>query len=770
MTTQLQLERRSSLAGWRSGVKLEIVAAFLVGLCVMNFIYLDARGFTDFRVGLPGFDAFYHVKMALLLPEIGLPQEFPWLQHVYFTREGHEFVSHHVGFHVLLMPFVYAGQWLVDDPMAGGRWAIATFFGVCVALFYALLARADVRGRWAWLMLFLLLPGDFFLRQSYIRAISPSLMFQLALLLLLFERRFILAAICVALYNHLYLGAVIFSPIIVGTFVAVSLLGPREDRRIEWQAALFTGAGWIFGVLTYPYRRGMLEFLELQVFGSGLNPDIEVGMEWYSYDNVWNFVQEAGWLWIIWIAVLCLRLRRGPALRASEMTLVALQFIFLALTVKARRFIEYWPPYLLLSSAYLAQPILADAFEQCRVFLRSRRSARLGTSLAAVGATAVPIAAVVLLSQRGLDMQNTPLFDEWPLALVLGGVALLAALPGASWARSADGGRFWRPWAVSGASLLVFAGVSAAVLASRSALSMKARLGVGPLAAAIALIAAWAIIPLLAGRARIRAVTVSNGSSGEAGSPGSVGGSRMSWVIRPLSLGVAASGLLILTMTVAGDALVRAERKSYCQYDLPAIRNAMEHLKKVSEPGDVVFTDDWDIFPVYFLFNSHNHYIVGLDPKFTQSREPELWTRYVMITRGEAPGQGSVKRFSEDGALRYDNIQVRIEDIRDSFKAKWVIVDQDHQALARQLAGRPDFAELAFPSSDYKSAKQAPYLIFRILQADEAPESPLGRRIRQAKGDAHSDVRPVGKNVADHHAASMHLGGALDAGEPDPAP
>ena len=56
--------------------------------------------------------------------------------------------------------------------------------------------------------------------------------------------------------------------------------------------------GWILGVVSYPYAGGIFEFLRLQVFGSGLSPDIEVGREWKPYSDAWFLVTMAGTLFI----------------------------------------------------------------------------------------------------------------------------------------------------------------------------------------------------------------------------------------------------------------------------------------------------------------------------------------------------------------------------------------------------------------------------------------------------------------------------------------
>ena len=90
------------------------------------------------------------VCLSALLGTHGLVDEFPWLRYVYFTEQGQDFVSHHVGFHVLIFPFVQASYWLTGDYLDGGRWAMCTFLGLNLVLFNLLLHTGRVPWRWLW--------------------------------------------------------------------------------------------------------------------------------------------------------------------------------------------------------------------------------------------------------------------------------------------------------------------------------------------------------------------------------------------------------------------------------------------------------------------------------------------------------------------------------------------------------------------------------------------------------------------------------------------
>lgn len=542
-------------SGPNASSRLRRLTTDLVVWAVGAGLMLSAYGWIATTDGVPGNDSYYHLKMAEMLPDVGLVNDFPWLRFAYFTDEGHAFISHHYGFHVLLAPFVRVSRWITGEDFAGGRWVIASCFGLILVLFARLVRDRGAGGLSLWLPLFTLLPFQFFTRHAFIRAIAPSLMFMLLLLLALFHRRAKTAALVVALYIHLYMGGVLYAPLIVVAYVVSELFTGSTDRRALLRITAWSVAGWIGGILTHPYRHGMIEFLRLQVFGSGLSPDIPVGKEWKPYADLWWFTQMSGVLIAVWLIAVIARLRHGARLTGPELCLLLLNIAFGVLTAKARRFIEYWPMFCLLSAAYLASPWLAD----------------------------------------------------------------------------------WGRW-----------------LAERISRRKLRRTG--------------------------------------------------------LVAGLAATVIIVMLSPMWRE--IRSS--SRCDYDLPAIRAAMTYLQENSAPGDVVFTDDWDIFPLFFYFNAHNHYIVGLDPKFTHARDPELWERYVKISRGQTPSDLTVDVKLADGAFQRKRIHVELTDIREQFGAQWVVTDRDHAPLAKQLAAAADFTQLVYPAKRYEEAKDQPYLVLRV--------------------------------------------------------
>jgi hypothetical protein len=63
--------------------------------------------------------------------------------------------------------------------------------------------------------------------------------------------------------------------------------------------------------------------------------------------------------------------------------------------------------------------------------------------------------------------------------------------------------------------------------------------------------------------------------------------------------------------------------------------NASLWLAKNTPAGARVFQTDWDDFPRLFYYNTHNTYLIGLDPTYLQIYNPDLYDLWVKITRGQ---------------------------------------------------------------------------------------------------------------------------------------
>jgi len=601
----------------------ELAIVFAIGVGLMQFVYSatpDAEH--ALPVNVPGNDSFYHVKMAMLLPEIGLPGEFPWLRHTIFENQ---FVSHHYGFHVYLSLFVRH----FDNPLVGARWAMSVSFGLVLVVAHLILMSEGIAFRWLWLTIMLALPTEFYSRHSYIRAIDLSLLFMLAGCFFMFRRRYVALALVMIVYTHVYLGSFFLGFVAVIHYIS-GWFGSKT-RRDTWRLPLAVALGGAVGLLTHPYNVRIIGFLWTQIFGSGLTPEISVGREWKPYDDVWRFANLIGIPLSALATGVALRFRWSRPLSTNQWTMLVSSFFFLVLLFKARRFIEYFPIIATLATAMVAGPLFGRESPRPVASATVKRAGR-GEFLM-LGLTVLLAAGAWLNFRWG----SVPARSNWLVSAAAGGALYVLVLALRRWFvhRSVESRTRWLVWA---------------------------------------------------GCSFFTAVTV---------------------------VGVLARVAYPLHDTV--------RRWGKGKFDLDDIEAAMTFLQERSEPGDVVFADDWDIFPAYFYFNHKNHYVAGLDPMFSYRHDPELWERYRLITQGRAPVTKTViiPQTDEDGrrTMVERRISVSLEDIRDRFGARFIIVDDDHKPFACKLDRAGDLAKRIYPPHVQSAKQTAPYMIYEVLDA-----------------------------------------------------
>ncbi len=84
-------------------------------------------------------------------------------------------------------------------------------------------------------------------------------------------------------------------------------------------------------------------------------------------------------------------------------------------------------------------------------------------------------------------------------------------------------------------------------------------------------------------------------------------------------------------------------------------------MEENTPAGSRVFQTDWDDFPRLFFYNTHNTYLVGLDPTYLQLYSADLYDRWVEIT---------------DGKVRQSSVE-----IGGRFASSYVFTDLAHKAF-----------------------------------------------------------------------------------------
>jgi hypothetical protein len=156
---------------------------------------------------------------------------------------------------------------------------------------------------------------------------------------------------------------------------------------------------------------------------------------------------------------------------------------------------------------------------------------------------------------------------------------------------------------------------------------------------------------------------------------------RLAPPARWLVLGLALCGaVLVLRPMLEASREMAATARSADTY-----RGSAAWLVANTLPGERVFTTDWDDFPLLFFHNTHNTYLVGLDPTYMHQYDPELYQLWRTITRGGQP---------QPGAL-----------IRERFGSLYVLTDLNHFEFIDLAAQDPQMREV------YRDATSVVYAV-----------------------------------------------------------
>ena len=87
-----------------------------------------------------------------------------------------------------------------------------------------------------------------------------------------------------------------------------------------------------------------------------------------------------------------------------------------------------------------------------------------------------------------------------------------------------------------------------------------------------------------------------------------------------------------------------------------------------------MFQTDWDDFPRLFYYNTHNTYLVGLDPTYMLLYDEELYRVWVDITMGDIEQPSAA--------------------IKQDFGARYIITDLRHGGFLEMAAEDPGLVEV----------------------------------------------------------------------------
>ncbi|MBI4599876.1 hypothetical protein HY732_03050 [Candidatus Uhrbacteria bacterium] len=363
-------------------------------------IFLASAGFFALLAGAPSFpdpDSFYHARIAALMIQ-GPVLSFPWLP---FTALATGYIDHHFLYHIALIPFVAFG-----DPLIGLKIATVFFAASFIALLYWMMRagrpHAPISRMTTFLFLCILLINTVFTFRINLAKIPAVSLFVFFCGIHAAGKKNLKALFGLSfLFVWLYGGWPLMPMMAIVAWTALSGVSLPDDKK--WSLVAFANhphrlryckervvsflrslvrrehaaiplvsfAGAAGGLVLNPYFPTNLVFYWVQTIKIAvLNiiSDIPVGAEWYPPGM--SFVPAHGPTLMILIFALCVFFLPGlfsaylgirlPRRTWQDWLLCLLALAFFVLTLKSRRYGEYFAPLATLFSAYILAPALGQ--------------------------------------------------------------------------------------------------------------------------------------------------------------------------------------------------------------------------------------------------------------------------------------------------------------------------------------------------------------------------------------------------------------------------
>ena len=320
---------------------LLLLLVFIAGMALIQFSTPD----------LPDNDGFYHIKFADQMRREGLLPDFRWLPLTILNPQ--EFYDHHFLYHVALIPFTFS------DLRLGAKWSAVIFPALSFLAIYYLFRRQGIPLAWLWALALLAVSEAFLYRMSITRAQSLSLgILALGMLWLLEGRHWHLAVlgfVFVWTYNAFPLL------LVVAVLYSVSVL--LIEHKFLWKPVLFIAVGILAGLVINPYFPRNLIFTFRHILPKLAEPGVSgLGNEWFPYNTTQLLENSLPALLAFVSGALALGLS-GRKMDVRTAFAFFMSLIFALMLFRARRFVEYFPPFALIFAAFAWAPLAEKQLE-----------------------------------------------------------------------------------------------------------------------------------------------------------------------------------------------------------------------------------------------------------------------------------------------------------------------------------------------------------------------------------------------------------------------
>jgi hypothetical protein len=335
-----QMTQTAQVKAAQRSVERRQVPLLIQALALFGMFLAVLSAFQFVTPALVGNDGYYHIRLAAEMRTQGLTPEFTSLPMTVLNER--EFYDHHFLFHVLLIPFT------LGDLVSGAKWASIVFASLALLCAWLVLVSQKVPYASWWTAGLLVISSGFLYRMSMPRAQSLSVAVLCLVLLVLLQGRYRwlipLGFIYVWMYNAFPLMLVL-----AGSYTIATLF---LKRQLNLRPLGYSAAGITLGLVINPYFPHNAVFIIRHLVPKLVDATaIRVGSEWYPY-TLTGWLDNALPALLLLVAAFALALVWARKIEARTLIALLLVIFFGFLLVQSRRFIEYFPVFVLIFAAF----------------------------------------------------------------------------------------------------------------------------------------------------------------------------------------------------------------------------------------------------------------------------------------------------------------------------------------------------------------------------------------------------------------------------------
>ncbi len=316
---------------------------FFIGLATVQYA----------TAALLGTDGYYHIKIGYLMRTEGWRPVFDHLP--YTILNAADYYDHHYLYHAWLALFAW-GDPLADGGISltqGGKLASVLMPSFAFLAIWRLLKSQRIPFPFVWSMGLLALSEPFLYRMSMPRAQSLSLLLLVLAVHWLLQQKYSwllgLGFLFVWAYNAFPLLLVVAAVYTIATWLTTG--------RVVWQALAFPAAGIALGLVINPYFPQNVAFIIDHLAPKLGDSATKVGNEWNPYRTI-TLIENSGYTFLLLLMGIFAIAWHPKRIDTRTLFMLGLTVLFGYMLFESRRFIEYFPPFVLLFVAFASAPLI----------------------------------------------------------------------------------------------------------------------------------------------------------------------------------------------------------------------------------------------------------------------------------------------------------------------------------------------------------------------------------------------------------------------------